>query len=74
MSLSVGRTKLLTSLKDLRARWDKVRRHWDDPVARKFEEEFLAPLEGKARAGVSAMENMYEIIVKARKDCESNEY
>ena len=70
MSLSVGRTKLVTALKDLRVRWDTVRTLWDDPVARDFELKFLEPLEGKVRSGVSAMENMYEMVLKARKDCE----
>jgi hypothetical protein len=70
MSLSVGRAKLLTALKELRTRWDRVRRTWDDPVSREFEKEFIEPLDGKVRAGVSAMENMYELIIQARKDCE----
>ena len=69
MSLSVGRAKLLTALKDLRARWDRVHMKWDDPVSREFEKEFLDPLEGKVRSGVSAMENIYEIILQARSDC-----
>ena len=70
MSLSVGRTKLVTALKDLRVRWDRVRSLWDDPVAKDFEAKFLEPLEGKVRSGVSAMENMYELVLKARRDCE----
>ncbi len=69
MSLSVGRTKVITSLKDLKARWEKVRVQWDDPVARQFEKQFLDPLEGKARAAVGAMEQMGDLIHKAKKDC-----
>ena len=69
MSLSVGRAKLLSALKDLRTRWDRVHMKWDDPVSRQFEKEFLEPLEGKVRAGVSAMENINEIIHQARNDC-----
>ena len=69
MSLTVGRTKVLTSLKDLRARWEKVRTQWDDPVAREFQKQFLDPLEGKARATVSAMEHMGDLVYKAKRDC-----
>lgn len=70
MSLSVGRTKLLTSLKDLRARWDRVRMKWDDPMSKEFQQQFLDPLEGKVRSGVSAMEHMYDIVLQARRDCQ----
>ena len=70
MSLSVGRSKLMTALKDLRARWDKVQTHWDDQMSKDFTDEFIAPLEGSVRSAVSAMEAMYEIVQKARKECE----
>lgn len=70
MSISTGRTKLVTSLKELHARWDRLSRIWDDPVSRDFAQEFIAPLDGKVRSGVSAMEQMYELLVKAKRDCE----
>jgi hypothetical protein len=69
MSLSTGRSKLMTSLKELRLRWDRVRTRWDDPVSRDFEKEFVAPLDGKVRSAVSAIEQMYEVVSKARRDC-----
>ena len=69
MSLSVGRTRLMNSLKELRQRWDKAERLWDDPVSKEFEQEFIAPLEGNVRAAVAAMENMYVIVCQARKEC-----
>ena len=69
MSLSVGRTKIITSLKDLKARWEKIGLHWNDPVSRQFEKEFLDPLEGKARAAVGAMEHLGDLIYKAKRDC-----
>jgi len=69
MSLSVGRTKLLTALKTLHVRWDRTRRHWNDRVAKDFEKQFIAPLEGKVRNGVSAMEHMYQLVEEAKRDC-----
>lgn len=70
MSLATSRTNLVSSLKTLQLKWDKVRAVWDDPVAREFEQEFVAPLEGKIRSCVSAMEQMHELLSKVRRDCE----
>lgn len=69
MSLNSGRTKLASSLKELRARWDRIRMSWDDPVARRFEKEFVAPLEGKVRSGATAMEEMGQLLGQIRRDC-----
>ncbi len=70
MSLSTGRARLMTALKDLRSRWDKVRGYWDDAVSDNFEKEFLSPLESKVRNGITAMESMRDLIEKAKRDCE----
>lgn len=70
MSLATGRAKLVASLKDLHARWDRIGTRWNDPVSRDFAEEFIAPLENKVRAGTNAMETMFEMLAKARRDCE----
>jgi hypothetical protein len=69
MSLSVSRNKLLSSLKELHMRWDRVQMEWDDVASRKFSEEFLAPLDGKVRATVSAIEHINEMVMKARSEC-----
>jgi hypothetical protein len=69
MSVATARSKLVANLKELLTRWDRVRDHWDDPVSRDFEKEYLAPLDGKVRAGVSAMEHMYELLDRAKRDC-----
>jgi hypothetical protein len=69
MSVSTSRTRLVSSLKELLGRWDRVRAQWDDPVRREFEAEFIAPLDGKVRSGVSAMERMQELLDRARKEC-----
>jgi hypothetical protein len=69
MSMATGRTKLVSSLKELNTRWEHVQRHWNDPVRKDFEREFLAPLEGKVRSGASAMEHMNELLMKVRREC-----
>lgn len=69
MSLNSSRTKLVTSLKELHSRWDRVSQHWDDENAKKFHEQFLAPLDGKVRGGVNAIEHMNDLVSRARKEC-----
>ena len=69
MSLSSSRTKLVTGIKELHARWDRVRHHWDDEVAKSFEAEYISTLDGKVRSGVSAIEDMHELISRARREC-----
>jgi hypothetical protein len=69
MSLSTSRSKLVSSLKDLHSRWDRVRMQWEDKVAKDFEDEFLGPLDGKVRGGVSAIEHMNELMMRARREC-----
>ena len=70
MSLATGRMKLVSALKDLRGRWDRVRVRWNDPVAMAFEKQFLANLDGKVRSGAAAMEQMQELVAQARRECE----
>ena len=69
MSLSVGKSMLLGSFKDLKARWEKARMNWDDSVSHELEEGFLVPLERDIRSAVSAMERMAAIVGQAKRDC-----
>ncbi len=70
MSLATGRTNLIGAMKTLQQKWEKVRIPWNDPVALEFEREFVAPLEGHVRSSVNAMEQMYEVLSRVRRDCE----
>lgn len=70
MSLGVGRTKLVASLKDLKLRWEKTKAGWDDPMSQDLERTVIEPLEPKVRAAVTAMEKMAEILSRAKRDCE----
>jgi hypothetical protein len=70
MSLAVGRSKLVGSLKELMVKWDRTKEHWDDPMSRTLEERVLLPLEPKIRAAATAMEKMGEVLARARRECE----
>ncbi len=65
-----GPMKLVSALKELHGRWDRVRTRWNDPVAKAFEKEFLASLDGRVRTGAAAMEQMRELVEQARRECE----
>ena len=69
MSLSVARTKIMKSFRELNLRMEQVRHAWDDSTARKFDKEFIAPLEGQARTAVAAIEQMTKITANAQRDC-----
>ncbi|MBT8484392.1 MAG: hypothetical protein HKO59_13835 [Phycisphaerales bacterium] len=70
MSLPTSRTRLVAALKELHSRWSTLSPKWRDAVAKSFEEEHVAPLEGKVRASVTAMEHMHDIVSRARRECE----
>ncbi|MCI0363133.1 MAG: hypothetical protein L0Y44_06020 [Phycisphaerales bacterium] len=70
MSLSVGKSKLVGSYKDLMVRWEKTKAIWDDPMSLDIERTLLEPMEPKIRAAVSAMEKMGEMLARARRECE----
>lgn len=70
MSLSVGKAKLMGSLKDLMVRWEKTTAHWNDPMSADIQQTVLEPLEPKVRAAVTAMEKMGELLARAKRECE----
>ena len=69
MSVTGGRVKAQVALKDLLARWDRVREQWNDPVAQQFQEATLDPLEGQVRGALTAMDKMKEILGRIRSEC-----
>lgn len=69
MSLNSARGRLLGSLKELHGRWERVSQVWDDPVRADFEKHYIHPLDAKSRTAVAAMEQMEELLAKAKRDC-----
>jgi hypothetical protein len=69
MSLTVGRAKLVQALKDLEMRWEKTRFQWDDAMSDDIGKMVVEPLEPRVRATVSAMEKMFEVLSRARREC-----
>jgi len=68
MSVRASRTKLLGMMKDLQVKWEKTKSDWNDPMSREVEKTCMEPLERRIRAAVLAMEQMGEILEKARRE------
>lgn len=70
MSLADSRARLVALTRDLATRWDQTRDHWNDAKRSEFERQFLLPLFAAVDKAATALEQLDEVTVKARKDCE----
>jgi hypothetical protein len=70
MGMMEARSKVGKSVKELMAHWLETKGQWDDGNSQKFEEKFLVPLEMDAKMAVGAMEEMSQILMQIKKDCE----
>jgi hypothetical protein len=69
MSLTSAAVDLANALKTVDLAWEEARSAWKDVVARDFEENQWAPLEGRVRAVISSMDRLAPILAKAVRDC-----
>jgi hypothetical protein len=69
MSVAGGRAKVQIALKDLLAKWDRVKDHWHDDVAHAFQENTIDPLENQVRSALNAMDKMREILHRMKSEC-----
>lgn len=69
MSLSSSKATLFDAVKKLRQRIDAVRSDWDDESRRRFERDYIEPLEALAVSTVKGMENMESLIAQVRREC-----
>ncbi len=58
MGVYEGRGQLGKAIKELNHRWAETKSVWDDPVSRRFEEDFLTPMEVDLRNAVAAMDRV----------------
>jgi hypothetical protein len=68
--MPTARNQLKASLSQIFQVWNETRERWDDPASRGFEKDFLLTLEPPAKAALTAMEEMGELLSKARRECE----
>ncbi len=69
MSAIEGRAKLAQASKKLMSDWQEARDNWRDENARRFEQQYMAPLEANIRSAVLAIERIGSAIEAARQDC-----
>lgn len=70
MSLTIASGQLSDARKTLLARWDGLRRTWNDDVASRFEERFIAQLDRDLRDAAQAMGQMDGKLRQIRRECE----
>ena len=70
MSLPSSRSKIQRLTKDLMVQWSRTQEHWNDPVSRRFETEYLIPLERAVAASSEAIDSMNEVVTRAKRECE----
>jgi len=71
MSVNSGRAVIIDATKQLKHAWQRARDTWNDPVADRFEEEFLDEIEPRAQQAAAAMAKMQEVIARLRQECSS---
>ena len=69
MSLTNGRVRLQHAIKQLKVRWEIVKEHWHDEASRKFEEDYMDPIDPEIIASIQAIDRLDEIFARAKRDC-----
>jgi hypothetical protein len=68
--LTSGAAKIATAYKTLRLHWESTKEHWHDDNRRRFEEDYLDPLEPQVAAALEAIGNLSEVMRRAEQECE----
>ncbi len=69
MSMQVAKANLIDALKQFRLRWDRIKDTWDDEARRKFEKDFIEPLEPKVVAAAKGVDHVTELLAQVKRDC-----
>jgi hypothetical protein len=68
--LTSGAAKISTAYKTMRVHWEDTKEHWHDENRRRFEENFIDPLEPQIAAALDAIAALAEILNRAERECE----
>lgn len=63
-------TRLQKSARRIQERWMATKEHWDDPVSREFEEEYLQPIVPQIKLALAAVHEMAEVLDNAERECD----
>ncbi|MEM1026794.1 MAG: hypothetical protein AAGJ38_01790 [Planctomycetota bacterium] len=70
MSLAMASGQLSDARKTLLARWECMRRTWNDDVSQRFEDRFIVQLDRDLRDAAQAMATMDGRLRQIRRECE----
>jgi len=68
--LTTGSAKIASAFASLRVRWEDTKEHWHDDNRRRFEENYLEPLEPQVVAALEAIGRLAEVLSRAERECE----
>jgi hypothetical protein len=68
--LTSGSGKITAAYTALRAHWEDAKEHWHDDNRRRFEENYLDPLEPQVAAALDAIARLAEVLQHAERECE----
>jgi len=66
---TVSAAKLELAMEALHNARIQAASEWDDQMHRRFEEQYLVPLEAKVRRALDAIHHLAEALSKAERDC-----
>jgi hypothetical protein len=65
MAATAGMVQLQEGLKLLRQKWEDTKLYWNDDARRRFEQEFLEPLEHQVKQTLAAMDRLSQQLTTA---------
>ena len=69
MGVHEGGGRLGKAMKELLIQWEETKQVWDDPVSRRFEQQYLTPLQMDLKTAIAAMGQMALVLDNIRRDC-----
>lgn len=70
MSPGTSRAKLAAVTREFSVRWQETRELWRDSKRDEFEERYMKNLLANVERAIGALDQLNEVVTKARKDCE----
>ena len=69
--LATGAAHLELAMESLQMAKSEAMAQWDDQTHRRFQEEYLVPLEAKFRRALDAIHRLAQVVAKAERECGS---
>ena len=70
--LATGAAHLELAMESLQMAKTEATAQWDDQTHRRFQEEYLVPLEAKVRRALDAIHRLAQVVAKAERECGSD--